>query len=54
MGGLGQESGDEAEERSGHEDARKNLSICEREMTREQVAEATKLAKAYFERFKKK
>jgi hypothetical protein len=39
---------------SGHEGARKNLKIAEKQMTPEQIAEATKLARERFEKFGKK
>ena len=37
----------------GNEDAKFNLSVAEKEMTPEQVAEATKLAKERFAKIKK-
>jgi TPR repeat protein len=38
---------------SGDEDARENLAILEKDMTREQKAEATKLAREFFEQLTK-
>ena len=38
----------------GMEDAKKTLEICEKLMTHEQIAKATKLARERFEKFKKK
>jgi TPR repeat protein len=35
----------------GHERAKKGLGLIEKQMTREQIAEATKLAKERFEKF---
>ena len=39
---------------SGQEQAKKNLEIVERQMTKEQIAEATKLARERFEKYGKK